>query len=80
MAETVTIRLFAAARGAAGTGEASASPGTLGSIVDDLGRRFPQLVTILPICSFLIDGLRSDLGAPVAAGATVDVLPPFAGG
>lgn len=80
MSETVTVRLFAAARSAAGTGETTAAPGTLASVIDDLVARFPQVQRVTPMCSFLVDGLRSGPDAPVLPGATVDVLPPFAGG
>jgi hypothetical protein len=43
--------------------------------------RGPQLEKVLSVASFLVDGLSwRDLDAPLPAGATVDVLPPFAGG
>lgn len=47
----------------------------------------PSLETVLPRCSFLVDGVRTRAEAsattPAAVlrgGETVDVLPPFAGG
>ncbi|WP_010524760.1 MoaD/ThiS family protein [Nesterenkonia sp. F] len=45
----------------------------------------PSLETVLPRCSFLVDGVRAGTtegaGATVLRGGeTVDVLPPFAGG
>lgn len=47
----------------------------------------PSLETVLPRCSFLVDGVRARAEAsattPAAVlrgGETVDVLPPFAGG
>lgn len=47
----------------------------------------PSLETVLPRCSFLVDGVRAPAEAsattPAAVlrgGETVDVLPPFAGG
>jgi hypothetical protein len=46
-------------------------------IVDHGGK----LAAVLPACSFLVDGVRwSDRAAPLPQSATVDVLPPFAGG
>ncbi len=80
---TVTIRLFAAARAAAGTDSVSAEPGTLAQVTDSLTLRFPALREVLPRCSFLIDGTATH-GDPeavqVPVDSEVDVLPPFAGG
>lgn len=79
----VTIRLFAAARAAAGVSELQGQPGTLQSILDALTAEHPDLTEVLPRCSFLVDGTATH-GDPVEVvveeGAEVDVLPPFAGG
>ncbi|WP_349829034.1 MoaD/ThiS family protein [Brevibacterium litoralis] len=40
----------------------------------------PPLETVLPQCSFLVDGVTLLDGDPVPTGVTVDVLPPFSGG
>ena len=40
----------------------------------------PDLATVLPVCSVLVDGLATEPADPLPAGAVVEVLPPFAGG
>lgn len=82
---TVTVRYFAAARAAAGTeSETLDVPG--GASVDDLlavarERHDPAFARVLERCSYLLDEVAvRDRSTPVPAGATLDVLPPFAGG
>ena len=82
---TVTIRYFAAARAAAG---AETEPLELreGATVDDAlaairERHGAELARVLDRCSFLLDEVAvRDRSAIVPAGATLDILPPFAGG
>ena len=79
----VSVRLFAAARAAAGVSEAQADPGALGAILRSLESDYPSLAEVLPRCSYLVDGVAVH-GNPdeivVGDGLEVDVLPPFAGG
>jgi molybdopterin converting factor small subunit len=79
----VTVRLFAAARAAAGTDSAHAGPGSLGEVTTALTDAYPDLATVLPRCSYLLDGVAVH-GDPadvmVNDGSELDVLPPFAGG
>lgn len=77
--QMVTIRYFAGARTAAGVTEASIPAGTT---IDELTASASEpLKRVLRSASFLVDGLAwHDRGTPLPAGATVDVLPPFAGG
>jgi sulfur-carrier protein len=79
---TVTIRYFAGARAAAGVAEEPAEAGSVAELVTHLGAaRGERLARVLAACSFLIDGVAAhDLDAPLPDRATVDVLPPFAGG
>ncbi|MFF5081968.1 MoaD/ThiS family protein [Actinoplanes sp. NPDC000266] len=83
MATTVTVRYFAGARAAAGG--VSTEPIEAAS-VNDLkqaltNRHGERLGVVLKAASFLVDGLAChDAQALLPAGATVDVLPPFAGG
>jgi molybdopterin converting factor small subunit len=78
----VTVRYFAAARAAAGRSEERVAAGTLDELVSSLADTHGgRLATVLSTSSYLVDGLTChDRGAPLPAGATVDVLPPFAGG
>jgi molybdopterin synthase sulfur carrier subunit len=79
----LTIRYFAAARAAAGTGTEDVPGGlSLDELTTELGLRHGErLARVLKIASFLVDGVTwHDRLTPLPAGATVDVLPPFAGG
>ena len=81
---SVTVRYFAAAAEAAGVEEetlAAADAGTtLGELRDLLVDRYgAAMARVVANGSFLVDGVvRRDGAAPL--GASVDVLPPFAGG
>lgn len=81
----VTVRYFAAARAAAGA-ESEPIDIAAGSTVDDLlaalrQRHDAELARVLERCSFLLNevAVRSR-STTLPDSATVDVLPPFAGG
>lgn len=79
----VTVRLFAAARAAAGHDRVDVSPGTLAEVVNELTERYPGLGPVLPRCSYLLDEMAvhgDHRGITLVDGSTLDVLPPFAGG
>ncbi len=79
----VTVRLYAAARGAAGVDHVDVSPGSLADILAGLVATHPGLGAVLPRCSYLVDGtaVHGDHSAVVVMdGSSLDVLPPFAGG
>jgi sulfur-carrier protein len=76
-----TIRYWAAARAAAGTAEESWEGSTLGEVLDAAAARHgAALVRVFSAASFLVEGVRAGRDATLADGATVEVLPPFAGG
>lgn len=80
---SVTFRMFAAARAAAGTAEVHVAPGPTAQVVASLAAGLPpRFADVLAASSLLADGVRLDHSstAAIPAGATVDVLPPFAGG
>lgn len=80
---SVVVRYFAGARAAAGVAEDRAPDGlSLDALAVTLAeRRGERLAAVFTIASFLVDGVAwHDRQAPLPAGATVDVLPPFAGG
>lgn len=77
----VIVRMFAGARAAAGVSEVSVNAGSAQEIIDGLVSEFPGLVSALTKCSYLLDEVAlHDLDTQVSDGATLDVLPPFAGG
>lgn len=85
------VRYFAAAAAAAGVPEEHVASHTAVTR-DELQQLLvslhpvppagePALAQVLPRCSWLVDSVAArDPRAPVSPGATVDVLPPFAGG
>lgn len=76
-----TIRWFGAAAEAAGCDVEPTAAATLGGALDATVETRPALAAVLARCSVLLDGVRaSDPATPVGTGATIDVLPPFAGG
>jgi molybdopterin converting factor small subunit len=79
----VTVRLFAAARAAAGTSEVALPPAPVAELVAALCAGLPPgFARVLAVSSLVWDGTRLDLSGatPIPAGAVIDVLPPFAGG
>ncbi|WP_145744977.1 MoaD/ThiS family protein [Saccharopolyspora dendranthemae] len=86
---SVRVRYFAGARAAAGLPEETVTlnrPGGSAPTVSDaiaaaLNGRGEKLAEVLPACSFLLDGVAvRDRSTPISEDATLDVLPPFAGG
>ena len=79
----LTVRYYAGARAAVG-GRSSeqVDAGSIDELVAALtARHGERLGVVLKAASFLVDGLTChDRQAAVPVGATVDVLPPFAGG
>ncbi|MEV4130855.1 MoaD/ThiS family protein [Dactylosporangium sp. NPDC049742] len=81
MTAVLLVRYFAGARAAAGVPEEKVEAATLGELVAVLTHDRPRLASVLTACSFLVDGMSwRDREAALPATATVDVLPPFAGG
>ena len=74
------VRLFAAARAAAGVSELSVNAGSLAGVLAEAVGGYPGLERVLPQCSFLVDGVRATPETHVSDDSVVDVLPPFAGG
>ena len=82
---TVTVRYFAAARAAAGVELERLDVPTDGTVHDVLvaarARHGSELARVLERCSFLLDEVAvRDPATPLPNTATLDVLPPFAGG
>lgn len=79
----VTLRLFAAAREAAGSNllHVEAGPCNLVLAAAAAGRS-ERFARVLAVSSLVCDGVRLDQSSTteLAPGCVVDVLPPFAGG
>lgn len=76
----VTLRYFAAAQAATGVAAEERPAGTVGDLLAAAVADHPDLERVAAVASFLLDGRAVDRAADVPPGATLDVLPPFAGG
>lgn len=74
------MRYFAAAAEAAGVDTEQLEAGSADQVRAAMIGAHPALAAVLGRCALLADGVRVDGPDPVRAGATLDVLPPFAGG
>jgi molybdopterin converting factor small subunit len=84
---TVTVRYWAAARAAAGIAEEQVAARTLADLLTEIGRRHgdrDRFDDVIGICSILVGetpvGAREPAEVELAAGVSVEFLPPFAGG
>lgn len=76
----VTVRYWAAARAATGVDSEPLAGGTVGEVVDAAVLAHPALARVAAVATFLLDGRATLREAPVGDGASLEVLPPFAGG
>jgi len=79
----VRVRMFAALREAAGTGDAEVPPGTLPALLALLRERYGRgFADVLARCSILLDGrvVTPDAPVEVSDGAELALLPPVSGG
>lgn len=75
------LRLFAAAREAAGTDRQAVEESTVGAVLDEARRRFgPTFEEVLAGCRVWLNGEPASVEDPVADGDEVAVLPPVSGG
>lgn len=86
---SVTVRLWAAVAEATGHRHGTELSYAADSVADLLGRMRGEhgdaFEAVVPMCTVLVDGMISsqssgDAAWPLPDGATVDLLPPFAGG
>jgi len=81
----IRVRVFAALRELAGTGELQVSGRSVGDVVEatiaavapERAERFAQIAAV---SSFVVNGERAAREAPVADGDEVAILPPVSGG
>lgn len=78
----MTVRYFAGAAEAAGLEKETLDAASVGELIAAAtAAHGPRLEAVIRQCSLLVAGVYvRDHEAPLADGATVDVLPPFAGG
>jgi len=75
----ITVRLFAAAADVVGTKQLKLQAQTVADVMAQLSDA--QTTTrVISRCSFLVNGAKASPETDLEDGATVDVLPPFAGG
>lgn len=76
-----TLRLFAVAREAAGTGRAQFDGATVGEVLDAAAAAYgDRFRAVLDNCKVWLNGDPAELHAPVGAADEVAVLPPVSGG
>ena len=77
----VTLRYFAAARDATGTGGEQGSGSTVGAVLDDaVARHGASLADVLRISKVWLNGEPAQRADLLAEGDEVAVLPPVSGG
>ncbi|PFG30569.1 MoaD/ThiS family protein [Paramicrobacterium agarici] len=78
----IRVRYFAGAADAAGRDEAQLDTATtVGALKQHLADAHgPEFAGVLERCSLMVNGSRLGDDAAIPDAATVDVLPPFAGG
>jgi molybdopterin converting factor small subunit len=75
------VNFYAAARAASGVSESEIDGSTLGEVIASATAKYPQLVAILPGCSYLVNGAaESNNDVTINADDVIDILPRFAGG
>ncbi len=76
-----TLRLFAAARQAAGTGTAEIDAMTVAEVLDAAVARYGDgFAQVLTTCKVWVNGEPAEMTSAVAANDEVAVLPPVSGG
>lgn len=76
-----TVRLFAAAREAAGTDRVTIAGATVGAVLAGAAERFGVgFEALLPTCRIWVNGEPATEDDPVEATDEVAVLPPVSGG
>ena len=77
----VVLRLFAAARTAAGTTRDVLSGATVGEVLDTAVSRYgAEFAAVLPTCAVWVNGDPADRTVAVTDADEVAVLPPVSGG
>ncbi|HWL44349.1 MAG TPA: MoaD/ThiS family protein [Ilumatobacter sp.] len=75
------VRLFAAARVAAGTGRDEVPGGTVNEVLDEAVKRYgATFADVLAGCRVWVNGNAAEPGDPIGPNDELAVLPPVSGG
>ncbi len=77
---SVTVRLYAGVKEAAGVGELTVDGETISEVSDAIAATCPAIADRLAYCRFALNDEFVDADAAVPDGAAVDVIPPVSGG
>jgi len=79
---SITVNLYAAARQAAQQNSLTIEATTLDEVKTELIRQFPGLASVVPQCSFIVDGQSFGISGDCDLNSeqVIDVMPPFSGG
>ena len=81
MPEMATLRLFASAREAAGTGRDEVPGATVGELLGAASLRYgPTFVQVLGSCKIWVNGEAATDDTAISAHDEVAILPPVSGG
>lgn len=77
----IRVRLFAALRELAGSGEVDATGRLVADVAAQLADRYgARFAAIVDVSSFVVNGERASRDTPIAEGDEVAILPPVSGG
>ena len=79
---SITVNLYAAARHAAKQNSLTVEAASLVELKVELIQQIPGLASVIPQCSFIVDGhsFGRSGDCDIYAGQHIDVMPPFSGG
>lgn len=77
---TVTVRYWASARATAGRDSDRFMGHRVGDVLDAAAAAHTGLSAVLDVSTILLDGRAVTVSEQLSEGATLEVLPPFAGG
>ena len=77
----IRVRLFAALRELAGSGQVEAEGSTVAEVVDALAARYGErFERVARAGSVVVDGERAEPSTPLSGGQEIALLPPVSGG
>jgi molybdopterin converting factor small subunit len=79
---SITVNLYAAARHASQQNSLTVEAASLVELKAELIQQFPGLASVIPQCSFIVDGhsFGRTGDCDIHTAQQIDVMPPFSGG